>query len=243
MASPKLTAEAGLLPIRDKPVRFAVGAPSGITSNSWKIWATKSGVYIACRDNFKETKVSLHTSTNPDVPGRWRMGFTAEALPKIAHLRSHNENRAWEVWDEPAASWPGAVVAFKLIFPTSELAVNPEQRRPKEWKDVVYIESAPPGKLTVLTLFVTSGEPELAHESEPSFRLASFDIGNGRHAQLVAHGDPENGFHDFMRRNVAQATAQAQSKGVVVPDQAYGYFFGHRPDGCRFIFCARVRRR
>ncbi len=30
----------------------------------------------ACRDNFKEAKVSLHTS------GKWRMGFTIEALVK-----------------------------------------------------------------------------------------------------------------------------------------------------------------
>jgi hypothetical protein len=74
----------------------------------------------------------------------------------------------------------GTVVAFRLVFPTSELAVSPELRTPKEWQDVIYVESAPPGKLTVLTLFVTAGEPKLAHDSEPSFRLASFDFGNGR---------------------------------------------------------------
>jgi hypothetical protein len=240
MIAPKLAAQAGLLPIRDRPVRFAVGAPNGITSNSWKIWATKSGVYIACRDNFKEAKVSLHPSTDPRAPGRWRMGFTTESLSKIAHLRSHDENRAWEVWDEPPASLPGTVVAFRLFFPTSELAVSPELRVGKEWKNVIYIESAPPGKLTVLTLFVTTGEPGLAHESEPSFLLASFDIGNGRHAQLIAHGEAENGFPDLIRRTVAQATLQAQSRGVVPRNLAYGYFLGRQADGCRFIFGARV---
>jgi hypothetical protein len=242
MMSPKLATQAGLLPIRDKPVRFAIGAPDGFTSNSWKIWAAKSGVYIVCRDNFKETKVSLHTSADPRIPGRWRMGFTTESLPKIGHLLPQDENRAWEVWDEPPTSLPGTIVAFRLIFATSELAVNREQRKPKEWKEVIFIESAPPGKLTVLTLFVTSGEPELCHESEPSFRLASFDIGNGRRAQLIAHGDPENGFDDRIRRAVAEATAQAQSKGIAIPEQAYGYFFGFRPDGCRFIYGARFHR-
>jgi hypothetical protein len=68
MIAHKLATQAGLLPVRDKPVRFAVGAPSGITSNSWKIWATKSGVYIACRDNFKETKVSLRISGSGPPP-------------------------------------------------------------------------------------------------------------------------------------------------------------------------------
>ena len=68
MIAPNLATQVGLLPVRDKPVRFAVGAPDGITSNSWKIWAKKSGAYIACRDNFKETKVSLHTSSDPPRP-------------------------------------------------------------------------------------------------------------------------------------------------------------------------------
>jgi hypothetical protein len=154
-----------------------------------------SGVYIACRDNFTETKVSLHTSNDPHLPGRWRMGFTKESLQKIAHLRAQEENRAWEVWDEPAPSLPsGIVAAFRLVFPLSELAVRPELRTSKKWKKVIFIESAPPGKMTVLTLFLTTGAPELAHESEPSFRLASFEFGDGRRAQLIAHGEPENGF-------------------------------------------------
>jgi hypothetical protein len=197
MIDPKLATQVGLLPIKGKPVRFAVGAPNGITSNSWKVWSTKSGVYIACRDNFRETKVSLHNSTDPHASSRWRMGFSNESLPKIAHLRSDDENRAWEVWDEPAATLPGTVVAFRLFFPTSELAVGPELRAPNKWKNVIYVESAPPGKLTVLTLFVTLGTPELAHESEPSFRLALFDVGNGRFAQLIAHGEPEGDFPDL----------------------------------------------
>jgi hypothetical protein len=134
----------------------------------------------------------------------------------------------------------GTVVAFRLVFPTSELAVSPELRAPKAWQDVIYVESAPPGKLTVLTLFVTAGEPKLAHDSEPSFRLASFDFGNGRRAQLIAHGEPENDFPDLVRRTVAEATARAQCAGVVIPNQAYGYFLGRQPDGCRYVFCAHI---
>ena len=65
----------GVLPINDTPARFAIGPPDGLTSNSWRIWSTKHGdVYISCRDNFTEAKVSLHTS------GRWRMGFTSQAI-------------------------------------------------------------------------------------------------------------------------------------------------------------------
>jgi hypothetical protein len=115
LINPRVLAKAGLLPIRNKPVRFAVGAPHETTSNSWKIWATKSGVYIACRDNFKNTKVSLHTSSDPRVPGRWRVGFTTEAFP---HVRSPYDNRAWEVWNEPPASLPYTVVRLAELVPS-----------------------------------------------------------------------------------------------------------------------------
>src|ERR1700758_5539999 len=128
----QLATQAGALPIKDEPVRFAVGAPDGITSNSRKVWAKQSGVYIACRDNFTETKVSLHTSNDPHLPGRWRMGFTKESLQKIAHLRAQEENRAWEVWDEPAPSLPsGTVAAFRLVFPPQNwlYARNCERQR------------------------------------------------------------------------------------------------------------------
>jgi hypothetical protein len=115
------------------------------------------------------------------------MGFTTEAVVKNRNLLLTDQNRAWEVWDEPPVSLPNTVIAFRLLFPPSELAVRPEQRVPNEWANVVYIEAAPPGKLTVLTLFVTVGDVVLRHESEPSFCLASLDIGNNRRAQLIAH--------------------------------------------------------
>jgi hypothetical protein len=168
------------------------------------------------------------------------MGFSTQSLSKIGHLLSDDQNRAWEVWDEPPASLANnTIVAFRLFFPTSELGVRPEQRIQKAWKNVIHIEAGPPGKITVLTLIVTSGEPELSHESEPSFRLASFDIGEGRHAQLIAHGEPENNFPDFIKGYVAEAVARTQSKGVNLPDQAYGYFLGQE-DGCRYLFTARL---
>ena len=148
--------EVDTFPIRRGSVRFAVGHPHGLTSNSWKMWATKAGdVYLACRDNFNDTKVSLHAS------GRWRMGFTTEAVARAGALVATGGNRAWDIWDEPPPSLPGTAVAFRLFFATSELAVRPEQRTPREWKDVIFVEAGPPGKLTILSLFITVGDPVL----------------------------------------------------------------------------------
>jgi hypothetical protein len=56
---------------------------------------------------------------------------------------------------------------------------------------MLFDEASPPGKLTIITLLVTTGEVNLVHESEPSFCLASFDNCNNRRAQLIAHCEPE----------------------------------------------------
>jgi len=226
------------LPLTEGPVRFAIGSPGGLTSNSWRFWTTSSGdSYLACRDNAQELKVSLHAS------GRWRMAFTSEARAKNPALVPAGTNRAWEVWQEPLPVLPDTVVAFRLIFPTSELAVRPEQRTTKQWRDTLFIESAPPdsGKLTVVTVFVTVGDPELRHESEPSLRFASLELNNGRRAQLVAHADPELDMPNLIASNRAGALKRATSKGIDVPHEGYLYFFGKQRDGARFIVGARAR--
>ena len=92
-----------VLPLRQNPIRFAVGYPDGLTSNSWRFWTEKSGIYIACRDNFRAAKVSLHTS------GRWRMGFNEEAKKKYPSLIPADRNRAWDVWDETPPQLPQTV--------------------------------------------------------------------------------------------------------------------------------------
>ena len=234
---PNITASQLGLPLLKGPVRFAVGHPDGLTSNSWRMWTSKNGdIYIACRDNFKEAKVSLHAS------GRWHMDFTTEAISKNPKLLQPDKNRAWDVWDKPPATLPDSVVAFQLIFPTTELAVRPEQRTAKLWERVLYIESALPGKVTIITLFVTKGAPTFKHESDPSFCLASFAIGDERRAQLIAHTDTSDGLDDFVEKGVAKARKQTESAGVRIPREGYFYLFGQRDNGCRFIIGARANR-
>ncbi len=235
MIYPHALKQAGILPYKKGPIRFAVGDPNGLTSNAWRIWTSKAGdMYIACRDNFKETKVSLHVS------GRWRMGFTTESINKNPLLVDEGQNRAWDVWDRPPENIPNTVRAFQLVFTNSQLAVSPDQRPPKKWKNVTYIEAPPSGKLTVLTLFLTYGNIKLAHESEPSFCLASLDLGNGYYAQVLAHGDPEGNMPDMISRSVVEARLKAERAGIKIPEGAYGYFFGRHDDGTRYIFGAPI---
>lgn len=227
------------LPITNGPVRFAVGPPNGIASNSWRCWVEKKGdIYIICRDNFQDCKVSLHTS------GRWHMKWENRVLAKYPGIIPVNRDLAWDRWNEPPAQLPGTVIAFRLVFPTSELAVSSEQRAAKDWKRVIFIEAAPAGtgKMTVITLFVTTGDVSLQHESEPFLCLASLDIGKGRRAQLIAHGEPEAEMPEVINESVRRARAQSEAAGIKVPPEAYGYFLGTSPQGWRFIFGARLNR-
>ena len=238
--TPRVLNDAGILPIRDKPARFAIGHPNGLTSNSWKVWTKRKQLYIACRDNFREAKVSLHF-TEHSAGRRWRMGFTGDAVKaKPSLLASPDQNRAWEIWDEPAESSPRTVTAFHLYFPTSELAVGPE-RRATGWEDVIFLEAGPPGRMMILSLFITTGDVTPVYESEPSFVLASFYLGGDRYAKLVAHADPEGNIHDRLTDFVSNARQQAALKGQTIPPDAFFYFYGACDGGARFLMGAKCR--
>ena len=118
-----------------------------------------------------------------------------------------------------------------------------DQRQPKMWKDTVFIEAAPPdsGVLTVVTFFVTKDDPELRHDSQPSVRLASLPLNEGRRAQLVAHGEPVADHARAIGRARDAVLAQATAQGIAVPDEGYLYFFGNQPDGARCLTGARAK--
>ncbi|MCY4557224.1 MAG: hypothetical protein OXF79_12770 [Chloroflexi bacterium] len=51
------------LPLRDSPIRFAVMREDCLSSNALRVWVGSDGsAYVACRDNMKEMKASLHQS-------------------------------------------------------------------------------------------------------------------------------------------------------------------------------------
>ena len=212
---PSRLTQAGILPIRKREVRFAVGQPNGLTSNSWKFWANKKGdIYIACRDSFKYARVSLHVS------GRWRMGFTTAALKENSSILQPGENRAWEVWDRPSPTFPKTTIAFRLYFPTSELAVLPEQRPVDEWREVIFIEPAPAGngKLTALTLFMTDGDVEPRHRVRAELSLGL--LGNWTQHVRPASGscrargkNPEDHREEDSRSSISNAHFWAGDAG------------------------------
>jgi hypothetical protein len=170
------------------------------------------------------------------------MAFTETAVARNNKLRSVEGKRTWDVWDAPPPSLEGVITALHLVFPTSELAVRPEQRSPKIWNGVIYIPAAPPGQMVLVTLYVTVGDLILAPGGATSLRLASLVVDKARYAQLVAYGAPEGDMPALIERSTRIARKQAQSKQVTLPPETYVYFFGHRDDGARFLVGARVFR-
>ena len=229
--------QAAGLPIRKGAAHFAIGAPDGISSNCWKFFTTKSGIYLVCRDNFKEVKISLHTS------GTWRMGFTEHAVQERPGLVNPNTgDRVWDKWQEPMEIKPGVVVAFRVAFPTSELAVELEARDPSKWKGTYFFEAGPlgSGMMTVATVLLTQEDGPVTYEDHPSVHVASLPLVDGRRAQLVVHADPENDIHEVIGNAKTQSFTMMPAAGVPVPETGYIYFHGVHGDGVRFFVGARA---
>jgi hypothetical protein len=174
------------------------------------------------------------------------MGFEDYVAKKYPGIVPRERNRAWEVWDEPPPQLPQTVVAFKLCFPEMELAVRPDQRKSKQWqKEILYVDlrkRLPPGWMTVVTLFVTIGDVHLRHEPEPSVCFGSLDMGDGRRAKLIAHGDPEGNIYELIGGTIAQITAQAQQKGLALPEAGFAYMLGKSDEGHRLVVSPTVAR-
>jgi hypothetical protein len=134
------------------------------------------------------------------------------------------------------------VVAFRLFFPISELVIEPSMRKSSRWKNVIFIEAAPSPLMSVLTLFICTGEVNLKHKSQPSFCLAKFNIGNNQTVQLIAHAENEGNIPIMIENALLHLLNQLKSKNITIPINAYSYLFGQHEDGCRFIVGAKIKR-
>ena len=221
-------------PITTSPLRFAIGDPAGLTSNSWKVWVHgEDDVYLACRDNYKELKVSLHAS------GRWRMGFTQEAVGTVRerNLLGPDEDRAWSVWDQPPEVIPASTAAFRLFFFPQHLAVTPGHRTSRLWRrEQIYVRAPQPPAITIVTLWVTQGAHVLRAEDHRSLTLARLPLGGAKMVQVtVSEETPSAAFLAGLEGSLAEARAHTQAAGVTVPEEGRVALFGNDNTGCRFM--------
>jgi hypothetical protein len=218
----------------DEPIRFAVGNGDGLTSHSWRIWSEKrSELYLACRDSFKETKVSLHAS------GRWRMGYTQQAVLANPALAGGGKNRAWEVWDKPSPIMPDVVMAFSIYFPTSEFVMTPEQRNAKSWRDVRFVRSAEPNFVSVISICIGGRFLEIEHTAA-STELGRFNLPNDKVAYVIAHDADDADVMRKVRRARALMQITVTANNADQTADYFAYFLAHRPDGCRNLLGVKM---
>lgn len=238
------------LPLKAKEIRFAIGTPDGLSSNSYKVWVSKArgkhraDIYAACRDNWREFKVSLHES------GRWRAGFVTYdvRLPNGCELQP-GQDKAWDKWGPPdplEGSDPSlgrAIVALHLRFATTELAVTPEMRKLKEWEKVLMITPPPVGTAITVTILLVEGSVQFTPPEPVALQaLAELPVAKNVVALVVAHEEPDAALQEMLTGASKGARALTEAAGLVIPEGAYFFFFGKGADGIRFVTGARANR-
>lgn len=138
------------LPLRKGPVRFAVRYPGGQMSNTWRIWEETAGdVYIKCRDEMREMKVSLHASGTHKID-----------MDTSGRERKENEIResATPRWREPNyGNNRKPVPTYRLVFPRWGVLTDTELRdkREKYWrKNEIIIDDSGEGRIIVVNFYM-----------------------------------------------------------------------------------------
>ena len=197
------------LPLRESPIRFGVLRRNGLSSNAWGVWSENSGdIYVACRDNMKELKISLHQS------GKQHIAFTSES-----GLEMTEGSRFWDQWWEPQFHNSSKVVpSFNLLFPSWGLSLTKEMRdaNPKVWnKNQILVEAAESPVATVVSFAVTDDDMEMRFN--PIGESRSFPIGilparAGKKLWVVAQQGPEGNMKELAGRGIGSVDVDMVEK-------------------------------
>lgn len=218
------------LPLRTPPLRVAVGTPETRSSNSWRVWTHNGDVYAACRDAFKEFKVSLHKS------GRWRFGFTAEAVEARPELVKAGADRVWTKW-RPGNDDPSKMeVAFKIPVLAEGLLVGAKGR--VNWPpSVVFVEPPDAGsrRLTVIHIgFANSQKPVKGAPETDGGVLAVFPIDEERSVQAVATHEPDDDLRATIQRAFPKVLRSRSITGVI-PKTGILFLHGRTTNGVPWV--------
>jgi hypothetical protein len=102
---------------RRPTVWFAVGAPEGPRSSVLRLWTHENEVYISAWALAPVLKISLHSS------GDWRHAYTTEHVAGGSPFVSAGQSREVDQWKPPPELAPGAIKAFQIVVPSSEVTI------------------------------------------------------------------------------------------------------------------------
>lgn len=151
---------------RVEKVRFAVGAPEGPRSSTWKLWVDnrlsrgkpKGEIYLGNRGIAGDLKVSLHRS------GQWQVAFTSQS-EFAAKRRERGLPRQTQTWERPSPDKDGVVYGYGLYFPTQELTDTPYTGSKVD--AITWIPAASPNQLIEFHLLITTPDADVGDSSWP----------------------------------------------------------------------------
>ncbi len=155
-----------------RAIRFCV-CDGDRRASTWKLWtetaARQTEVYLVCRALRGELKVSLHEK------GGWHVAHTKEYFEnEVKGVIPWAEDRYTDRWQRPPSIAPGVTFAFQIVTPwwavTSPVKPGDET--------IVSIPKAPPGKVTLISFFLTGqGVTPPLGEEFGSLPLSSGEVG------------------------------------------------------------------
>jgi len=210
-------------PLTCRAVRFAVGTPDAASTNSWRVWTRRDDAYIACRDNFREFKVSLHAS------GKWRLGFTSTAIEVRPDLIATGSDRAWHKWTPDFSDPTRPIIAFQLLVPTEGLYLTRDQRG--AWPtSVVFVE--PLGVANHVTIVSVVVVPGKEHLQDKGALLAVLPLGAHRTVQAFVSYQSD----EYIRPMLLTGHEKARRfNGQVLPKTGVIMLIGIRPEGIPWL--------
>ncbi len=107
-------------------IRWAVGTPAGLRSQSWSLFGATSDddVYLGPRWQTDAIKLSLHRS------GLWRMAWTDEYAKSVG--LPDDVNRVLTRWEPPGELRPGWRHAVTVLVTPESLVQQSPERRPNK---------------------------------------------------------------------------------------------------------------
>lgn len=158
-----------------KPIRFGIKDVNDNQSGVYRVWTSKSDVYLAVRVLGGDIKVSLHESKE------CQFSFTSNF---IKGLDIPNKSRHIEKWERKPNIGQGITLAFRIVIPQSEL-----RERIVDQSKVKWIENSEESTCLEVALIFTekginvSGWP--GKKSMGTQLLKSYKLPNGETLWLV----------------------------------------------------------
>ena len=220
------------IPLVKSPIRFAVGTPEGISSNSWRAWVQGMDIYVSCRDNFRQFKVSLHAS------GMWRVAFTEQAIKSSPNLRTADGDRVIHRRKVDLKDKTKAVTGFQVVILNSGLYLSPAQR--KKWPNSVVFTEPPLNnkEMTVLSVVVapTNGNLVIPNEVRGSV-IGKLPLGTDQTVQLVVTHESDATMKLLIRESYKMTLSDQPAD---LPEEAVFLVHGNKSDDTPWFSAIRV---